>query len=173
MEIERKFLIKNLPIDINSYPHYDIEQGYILTNPVLRVRKANDKYVFTYKSKGMLSHEEINVPIEREAYDKLLKKIEGKLIKKTRYKIPLKDILSEDEAKIDISSLFLELDFFKNVYDNGKALILAEIEFPTEEIANKFCAPSFFSLDVTFDKKYHNNNMINNWFFRFFILTYY
>ena len=74
MEIERKFLIKNLPIDINSYPHYDIEQGYILTNPVLRVRKANDKYVFTYKSKGMLSHEEINVPIEREAYDKLLKK---------------------------------------------------------------------------------------------------
>ena len=38
MEIERKFLIPVLPVDLEEYPHYGIEQGYLSTSPVLRIR---------------------------------------------------------------------------------------------------------------------------------------
>ena len=55
MEIERKFLIskENLPADLNSYPHHRLEQGYLSTAPVVRIRKEDDNYYLTYKSKGL------------------------------------------------------------------------------------------------------------------------
>ena len=43
MEIERKFLIKQLPEHLDNYPCRHIEQGYLSTNPVVRIRKDNDK----------------------------------------------------------------------------------------------------------------------------------
>ena len=55
MEIERKFLIKALPDDLDSYPCVHIEQGYLSTNPVVRIRKQNNDYILTYKGKGMLA----------------------------------------------------------------------------------------------------------------------
>ena len=50
MEIERKFLIskENLPADLNSYPHHRLEQGYLSTAPVVRIRKEDDNYYLTY-----------------------------------------------------------------------------------------------------------------------------
>ena len=46
MEIERKFLIDTLPdtIDLNEFPKRRIEQGYLCTEPVVRVRRDNDEY---------------------------------------------------------------------------------------------------------------------------------
>ena len=41
-EIERKFKVKELP-DLNKYDFKFIEQGYLNTNPVVRVRKEDDK----------------------------------------------------------------------------------------------------------------------------------
>ena len=38
MEIERKFLIKKLPADLASFPCHKIEQAYLNTNPVVRIR---------------------------------------------------------------------------------------------------------------------------------------
>ena len=60
MEIERKFLIskENLPADLNSYPHHRLEQGYLSTAPVVRIRKEDDNYYLTYKSKGLMTREE-------------------------------------------------------------------------------------------------------------------
>ncbi|MBR2036388.1 MAG: CYTH domain-containing protein, partial [Lachnospiraceae bacterium] len=63
MEIERKFLIKALPDDLDSYPCVHIEQGYLNTNPVVRIRKQNNDYILTYKGKGMLAREEYNLPL--------------------------------------------------------------------------------------------------------------
>ena len=54
MEIERKFLIKDLP-DLSKYDYVDIEQGYLSTEPVVRIRKKNDKYMLTYKGSGKLA----------------------------------------------------------------------------------------------------------------------
>ncbi len=42
MEIERKFLIKTLPSDLESYPSSHIEQAYLNEQPVLRIRKKKD-----------------------------------------------------------------------------------------------------------------------------------
>ena len=65
MEIERKFLIKKLP-DLTSYDYLIIEQGYLNTDPVIRVRKQNNKYVLTYKTSGLLSREEYNLNLNKE-----------------------------------------------------------------------------------------------------------
>ena len=51
MEIERKYLIKKLPEDLAQYPHMEMEQAYLCTEPVVRVRKEGEDYVLTYKSK--------------------------------------------------------------------------------------------------------------------------
>ena len=49
MEIERKFLIKNLPDNLSSYPYHQIEQGYLCTAPVVRIRRQDEEYYLTYK----------------------------------------------------------------------------------------------------------------------------
>ena len=45
MEIERKYLIKKLPEDLAQYPHMEMEQAYLCTEPVVRVRKEGDLQV--------------------------------------------------------------------------------------------------------------------------------
>ena len=46
MEIERKFLIDKIPdsIELSSLKCRRIEQGYLCTEPVVRVRRDNDDY---------------------------------------------------------------------------------------------------------------------------------
>ena len=53
MEIERKFLIKReqLPENLENFPFRRIEQGYLCTDPVVRIRRQDDNYFLTYKSK--------------------------------------------------------------------------------------------------------------------------
>ena len=51
MEIERKYLIKQLPENLTSFEHHLIEQGYLCTEPVVRIRRQDDDYILTYKSK--------------------------------------------------------------------------------------------------------------------------
>ena len=67
MEIERKFLITELPSDLESYPFHLIEQGYLNTDPVIRVRRQDNEYYMTYKGVGgsntSLAHEVYNLPL--------------------------------------------------------------------------------------------------------------
>ena len=141
MEIERKFLRKELPKELDSYPCRHIEQGYLATNPVVRIRKDNDTYELTYKGKGKMVREEHNLPLNQEAYEHLRTKIDGRLIVKKRYMIPYMEYT-------------IELDIFEG---DLSPLILAEVEFPTEDAANHFVTPSWFAEDVTFLKQYHNS----------------
>ena len=73
MEIERKFKIKSLP-DLDKYEYRVIEQGYLCTDPVMRVRKEDDKYYMTYKGRGFLEREEYNLPLNESAFLHLLPK---------------------------------------------------------------------------------------------------
>ncbi|MGC4019309.1 MAG: CYTH domain-containing protein [Muricomes sp.] len=146
MEIERKYLIsrENLPDNLHIYPFRLMEQGYLCTEPVVRVRRDCEDYILTYKSKGLMVREEYNLPLTKEAYEHLKPKIDGRLIKKTRYMIPL-------EGKLTI-----ELDIFQG---DLAPLILAEVEFPDEESANTFEPPAWFGEDVTFSSQYHNSTL--------------
>ena len=144
MEIERKYLIRQLPANLSTYPVRYIEQGYLCTEPVVRIRRDNDSYELTYKSKGLMTREEHNLPLTREAYEHLLSKIDGRLIRKKRYMIPFTDILT------------IELDVFE---EDLSPLMLAEVEFPDETSANTFVPPAWFGEDVTFSGEYHNSRL--------------
>ena len=43
MEIERKFLVRQLPADLSSFQCLRIEQAYLCTNPVIRIRPTREK----------------------------------------------------------------------------------------------------------------------------------
>lgn len=88
MEIERKFTLKSLPDNLERYPRLRIEQAYLSTNPVVRVRRENDEYYMTYKGSGMMAREEHNLWLSEEAYYHLREKADGRILSKTRYLIP-------------------------------------------------------------------------------------
>ena len=143
MEIERKYLLKKLPDNLDTYRHRHLEQGYLCTAPVVRIRKDDDRYELTYKSGGMMVRQEYNLLLTKDSYEHLKKKIDGRLISKKRYMIPYEKYM-------------IELDVFEN---DLAPLVLAEVEFETEEEANTFTPPEWFGKDVTYSKEYHNSYM--------------
>lgn len=147
MEIERKYLIKQLPEHLDSYPHDIIAQAYVCTCPVIRIRRKNDDYILTVKSEGLLAREEVEMPLSRESFTHLSAKTDGIIIEKTRYKIP------------ESHGYLIELDIFHGSYEG---LIMAEIEFPDIDSANSFKAPGWFGPDVTMDTRFHNSSLSQN-----------
>ncbi len=140
-EIERKFLVKELPANLEEYRFHELEQGYLNTAPVVRVRKEDNSYYLTYKGKGFIEREEYNLPLTEESYLHLIEKADGKIISKRRYLIPFGDYT-------------IELDVFHEPF---KPLIIAEVEFPSLEEANTFLPPEWFGEDVTGDYHYSNS----------------
>ena len=143
MEIERKFLVAELPELLESFPRQRIEQAYLCTDPVLRIRRKDEAYILTYKGPGFLVREEHEFPLKEESYQQLLKKVEGSVIRKWRYCIPHEGYV-------------IELDVFDPPF---APLVLAEVEFPGEEEAKTFIPPDWFGKEVTYDPDYTNAAM--------------
>ena len=144
-EIERKFLVKRIPEHLEQYPFHTLEQGYLNTDPVVRVRREDDSYYLTYKGRGFLVREEYNLPLNADAYAHLVEKADGNIIRKKRYLIP-----------IEGSQLTIELDVFDTPF---APLILAEVEFESIEQAQAFVPPEWFGEDVTENREYSNSNL--------------
>ena len=142
MEIEKKYTIKELP-DLSKYNYHKIEQAYLNTEPVIRIRRQDNDFYLTYKGKGLLVREEYNLFLNEASFYHLLEKADGRIIKKTRYLIPYKNNT-------------IELDVFD---DTLKPLIIAEIEFDTKEAALAFIPPAWFDKDVTLNPEYQNSNL--------------
>ena len=51
-EIERKYLIHTIPFDLKEYAFHDIEQGYLCTEPVVRIRKQMTLIISLTNPKG-------------------------------------------------------------------------------------------------------------------------
>ncbi len=144
MEIERKFTINKLPNNLDQYPYLTLEQAYLNTDPVVRVRRENDDFYLTYKGKGFLAREEYNLPLNEEAYYHLREKADGLIISKKRYRIPYNEKLT------------IELDIFEAPL---APLVLAEVEFESIEEANAFTPPAWFEKDVTEDRSFSNSEL--------------
>ena len=144
MEIERKFLVKSIPENLDSYPVRHIEQGYLSNNPVVRVRRDNDSYYLTYKGKGKMVREEYNLPLTPASYTHLLKKADGNIITKNRYEIPVKN------------GLTAELDIFEGIF---KGTVIVEVEFSSQEEAESYIKEDWFGEEVTYDSFYSNSSM--------------
>lgn len=144
MEIERKFLVREMPRDLSVYRSREIEQAYLNFTPTIRIRHDksidSEKYELTYKGSGDFAHEEYNLPLDKASYENLMKKHEGSVIKKTRYMIPL-------------GHLTAELDIFEG---HLKGYSLVEVEFDSLEEESSFMPPEWFGKDVTAGGEYSN-----------------
>ena len=151
MEIEHKYLIKEMPKDLSKYKKKEIEQGYLNRSPVLRIRKSNDDYILTYKLKkekvsenDPICNEEIEAPLTLDAYEHLKTKIDFNPIVKTRYIIPY---------KTGGKTYKIELDVF---HGKLEGLVFAEVEFESVEDAKSFKKPRWFGKKISGDKRYRN-----------------
>ena len=152
MEIERKYLVRELPGDLDSYPHTEIEQGYLCTSPTLRIRRMGDVFILTVKehivgSSTAIQNREEEFTMLRDSYERLKTKCDGNLVSKTRYRIPLAD------------GLTAELDIFHGVH---QGLCIVEVEFPSVEAADTFTPPVWFGDDVSTDPRYRNSWLAHN-----------
>jgi len=144
MEIEKKYRLRELPLDLENGE--SILQGYIVAEKdEARLRRKGGQCFLTCKNDGTLSREEWEVEIPEWVFDILWQKTEGRRIEKFRYskKMPF--------------GLTLEVDIYLN---HLKGLITLEVEFPSEASANSFTLPEGIQgEDVTCDKRYKNKNL--------------
>ena len=147
MEIERKFLVEKLP-ELPAAEAIHIEQGYISTDPVIRIRSWNNgeeqRYILTVKGGGMIVREEYELELTSRQFEGLKEKCSGRFIVKTRYVYPLENGLN---AEVDVFG------------GTQQGLILAEVEFLSEDGMREFQKPEWFGEDVSQDPRYHNSNM--------------
>ncbi len=150
MEIEKKYRVIQIPENLDQFEAFEIEQCYLSTRPVLRIRKKNDDYILTYKNRDskeckeitdVCVAQEVELPLTSQAYCHLKEKADGIPIRKTRYCIPYE-------------SYRIELDVFHDAYEG---MYLAEVEFPSVEESRRFSPPNWFGEDVSGDYHYTNS----------------
>jgi adenylate cyclase len=147
MEVERKFLVWEVPADLDGHPASAIHQGYLAIDPdgsEVRVRRRGERWYLTSKRGHGLARDEAEIEITEAQFDALWPLSEDRRIEKTRYEISAE------------GSLVIELD----VYGGGlEGLVVAEIEFPSPADAEAFDAPAWFGPDVTSDDGYKNQRL--------------
>lgn len=151
MEIERKYFVRELPADLDSHPHVEIEQGYLCTSPTLRIRRMGDAYILTVKEKqrnasSAIVNREEEFALTADKYNLLKSKCDGIMVCKTRYRIPVGEYTAE-------------LDIFHGAH---KGLLLVEVEFPDTVAADAFTPPSWFGEDVSTNPRYRNSYLAHN-----------
>lgn len=139
MEIERKFLVGELP-NLENVPHSEIVQGYVSFSPEIRVRRLDDKYYRTEKGEGMVVREESEWEIDKKTAEKMFCEVKTNLIEKTRYYIPY-------------NKYTIELDIYKGIF---KGLVVCEVEFDSLEEAQAFTPPAWFGEDISEKREYRN-----------------
>ena len=134
MEIERKWLVTGWPEEafckaereLTILETHEMRQGYISVEPTVRIREekkgAEDSvYILCFKSRGGMSREEIEFPIERTIFKKLENLIGLPLVPKTRRTYLLSDGCHLEVNRVDA--------------DSPTAFWYAEIEYTSEEEA--------------------------------------
>lgn len=117
-----------------------VQSGIDLSGIAQKGIEQREEYIFCYKGKGRLSREEYNLPLTKEAYESLLRKIEGRVIRKTRYEIPC-------------GKYTVELDVF---HGELEGLCYAEVEFSSLDEAKTFQPLDWFSEELTEERGYSN-----------------
>ena len=144
MEVERKFLVSEPP-ELDGSDADEIDQGYLAigADGEVRVRRKGDRLLLTVKRGAGLSRQEAEVELDRRSFDELWPLTEGRRLHKRRHLVPH-------------GALSVEVD----VYDGDlEGLVVAEIEFPSEEEARAFDPPDWLGEEVTGDRRYLNETL--------------
>jgi adenylate cyclase len=147
VEIERKFLVAELPPGLADRPAQRIEQGYLAIAPdgvEVRVRRRGETATLTVKSGPGQVRTEEELAIDERRFASLWPLTGGRRVSKTRHLIPLEP------------GLIAELDVYHDAHDG---LLVAEIEFPSVEAAERFAPPAWLGREVTGDPRYANQSL--------------
>jgi adenylate cyclase len=142
-EIERKFLIKRLPLEILRSRHFKIAQGYLANENGgrhVRLRKKGRITLLTFKVGRGSAREEREIRVSPKQFATLWPATRGRRLHKTRYEVPWK-------------KLTIEIDVY---HGRNRGIVVAEVEFPNQSSCRKFKPPSWFGREVTGEKRYSN-----------------
>ena len=142
-EIERKFLIKQLPLEILRARHFKIAQGYLANEPRgrhVRLRKRGKIASLTFKVGRGSAREEREITLSAKQFATLWPATAGRRLRKTRYEVRWKNFT-------------VEIDIY---HGRNKGLVVAEVEFPSELSCARFKSPIWFGREVTGEKRYSN-----------------
>jgi adenylate cyclase len=144
MEVERKFLVPDPP-DLEGAEAEEIEQGYLATGAdgEVRLRRKGDARLLTAKRGAGLSRQEEEVEIDRESFDRLWQLTEGRRLHKRRHVLP------DGDRRVEVDVYEGDLD----------GLVVAEIEFDSEEEAREFEPLDWLGEEVTGDERYLNETL--------------
>lgn len=142
VETERKFLVNKLP-DLKEACGVYVLQGYIASEKETRLRIEDGvHYTFSIKGEGTLIRKEYETELSKEQFECLWPAVDCTL-EKYRYCIPH-------------NKYMIELSIYIGLL---KGLVIAEIEFSSEEEAKNFQPPDWLGKDVTENPKYKNKNL--------------
>src|SRR4051794_20672923 len=146
MEIERKFLVREPPADLDVYPVEHIEQGYLVLEPgggELRIRRSDGRAKLTLKQGSGLVRAEEELTLARDRFKRLWPLTAERRVVKSRYRVP-------DEAAT------IEVDVYAGRHTG---LIVAEVEFASVEADEEFVRPAWLSEGLTGDDRYANRKL--------------
>jgi CYTH domain-containing protein len=134
-EIERKFLVADVPAADVLGPGVAMRQGYLAGEGDVetRIRITPDAAWFTVKAGRSLARVEVELPVEREEAEALWPHTVGRRLEKIRYRVPVEGGVAE------VDRYGGELD----------GLWTVEVEFDSEEAAAAFTAPDWFGPELT------------------------
>ena len=149
-EIERKFLVKQLPEKLKRCRHYPIAQGYLASEPGgrhVRLRKKGKTASLAFKVGRGAHREEREVKLSPKQFAALWPATVGRRLRKLRYEIPWKNLL-------------IEIDVYRGKHSG---LVVAEVEFPDLATCREFKPPRWFGREVTGQKRYSNIRLANEY----------
>jgi adenylate cyclase len=149
LEIERKYLLSDVPSWVEECRSEEIEQGYLAMasdGTEVRLRRRGGHVLLTAKVGTGETRVEREIELEDEQFQALWPLTEGRRIRKTRYLVPYEE-------------LTVEVDRFKG---DLQGMLMAEVEFDSEEASAEFEPPPWFGLDVTGDERYANESLAVN-----------
>ena len=143
-EIERKFLLEELPEGLPITSEDEIHQGYLaIGDDQVRLRKRGDRHLITVKrGHGMVRHE-VEVPLAQDSFEQLWTLTEGRRLEKTRLTTSIGDHTAE-------------IDLYRGPLAGLKTV---EVEFDDPADAEAFSPPPWFSRELTADGRYSNTRL--------------
>jgi CYTH domain-containing protein len=142
LEIERKFLVREMPPGFERLSRREIEQGYLIVGKKahLRLRRSGRQYYLTYKRDAKVGREEREMKLTAKQFALLWPATKGARLTKTRYNAPWK-------------KRTIEIDIYRGSH---AGLVVAEVEFPDARTAEKFQPPPWLGAEVTGVRRYSN-----------------
>ncbi|MBZ0171482.1 MAG: CYTH domain-containing protein [Phycisphaerales bacterium] len=143
-EIERKFLVDG-PLEFDG-PGRVMQQGYIAIDPdgtEVRIRREAGLNTLAVKRGGGMVRTEIEIDVDDAIAEALWALTEGRRLGKSRY---IRPHLNHR----------VEIDVYRGPLSG---LVVAEVEFESEEAARSFEPPEWLGREITSDARFRNNTL--------------